>query len=120
MSARKNLGCMLICSNCGAAVDLPFEQLVRVTFCPTCGAGPKRVSRGTVWLFLFGCAAYLPVMGCVFVEIFDVEPEVLIVSRHDHSDATAATMVFFVGAIAWLMLWWRMWRRWLARLVASY
>lgn len=108
---------MTRCSQCHASIKLSFEQLVHPVRCSRCGAGPYRAARGTVWLLLAGAAAYLPVMGFVFVELFGVEPEKLIVARRDHHQATTGTLVFFIIAIAWLICWWRIWRSKFAKLV---
>ena len=108
---------MMRCSKCYAPIQMSFEQLVHAVHCSRCGAGPFRAARSTVWLLILGAAAYLPVMGFVFVELFGVEPEKLIVARHDERNATTGTLVFFIVAIGWLFCWWHIWRSKFARLV---
>ena len=72
---------MTRCKKCWKAVDLSAEHLGKSFHCPGCGAGPLQLTRGTVWLLILGGAAYLPIMGFLFVEAFGVEPEALIVER---------------------------------------
>ena len=100
-------------------VEMSFEQLTEPSYCPDCGSGPQRPARSRICLLLLGAAAYIPVMGLIFVELFGVEPDKLIVARSSHSEATTATLVFFVGAIGWLVFWWRYWRGKLATLVPA-
>ena len=102
---------MSACPSCQSEIDLRFEGFGQPIRCEDCGSGPYRLRRLNVWLLILGAAAYLPVMGFVAVEVFGMEPSKLVMGRHQQADATTGTLIFFLGAIAWLVFWWRLWKK---------
>ena len=110
---------MPTCPSCDAAVKLTFERLVKPLSCRACASNNLHPTRTSIAVLITGGFLYLPLAALIFVEVFGVDPVALIQGRNSSHDATAGTLFYMVGAFAWLMLWWRIWRQKYAKLYES-
>jgi hypothetical protein len=107
------------CAKCYAQLNVTFERIGQAVFCDRCDTEPYRLTRASISILLLGGAAYLPIAAMIFVELFDVDPSKLIVGRNQSQQATAGTVLYLLGALAWLFYWWRLWKQKFAKVAVK-